>query len=182
MLHKKKFELIRYDLVTTVNNMESKKYFDITEAFMATLFSIRAHYSHGTDRLNSSSKSVNEINQMQHQLRAAYREKLNSSDQRRCELVSEMDMNIERILSSVRSTVSLSIVDSSSYLIERKSDRRESLTDRQSQERAQSPTTNDCEGVSLPADVNGAPPALLYSASTANTSSEKQQTMSSSGR
>lgn len=82
-LQKRRFELSRYDLVAGMNKLDNKKILDVSEAFVSTWVLIRAHYNHCSDRFQSSSKYLHELNVRQQNLNDEFLEKYSKPDEKR---------------------------------------------------------------------------------------------------
>jgi len=102
-LQKRRFEINRYDMVATLNKLDLKKSLDVSEAFVSTWVLIRAHYNHCSDRFQSSTKYLHELNIRQQNFNDLFHAKFSKPNEARAAILLKMDEFVEKVETSVRS-------------------------------------------------------------------------------
>jgi hypothetical protein len=95
--HKRRFEVIRYDLVQKMNELEARKSFELAESCVSGVYALRTHHHLCMDRLQSCQVFLSDLQKRQQEERSAYEERQQLIERRRQDLSTVLDAMVERV-------------------------------------------------------------------------------------
>jgi hypothetical protein len=95
--HKRKYETIRYDLITKINEVEAQKSYEFTECCVSGSYALRTHFHLCLDKLQSCEGQFAEFQRKQQVDKAQYLEELKPLVRKRRDLTNVLDAMVERV-------------------------------------------------------------------------------------
>ena len=97
VLHKKRFETLRFDLINKVNETEARKSFELAESCVSGVYALRTHHRVSMDKLQSCEGFMAELQQRQQQERAAFLDALVPIERKRRDVMTVLEAMVERV-------------------------------------------------------------------------------------
>jgi hypothetical protein len=97
VLHKKRFETLRFDLVTKVNEIEARKSFEVAESCVSGVYALRTHHRVCMDKLQSCEAFMSELQQRQQHERASFLDALVPIERKRRDVMTVLEAMVERV-------------------------------------------------------------------------------------
>lgn len=93
----KRFELARFDLVRKVNEIESRKAFEVAESCVSGILSLKTYYHTCTDKLNASNSFIEELRLKQQSDRVQYAKAMLPLDRKKTDINAVLEAMVERV-------------------------------------------------------------------------------------
>jgi len=97
VLHKRKFELSRFDLVHKINEVESRKVLEISEACVSGMYALRSHHRICENRFHSCDAYMAELQKCQEKEKETLAATMNPLEKKRRDVTSVLDAMVERV-------------------------------------------------------------------------------------
>lgn len=97
VLHRRRFEATRFDLVQKINQVEARKSFELAESCVAGMYALRTHHRLCMERLLSSEAAMEELQLRQQTERARYEELMRPIERKRRDVLTVLDAMVERV-------------------------------------------------------------------------------------
>jgi hypothetical protein len=118
--HKRKYETIRYDLITKMNEVEAQKSYEFTECCVSGSYALRTHFHLCLDKLQSCEAQFAEFQRQQQIDKAHFLEEVKPLVRKRRDLTNVLDAMVERVeLASPQLTGAVNANSSESPTLER---------------------------------------------------------------
>jgi hypothetical protein len=95
--HKRKFELCRFDLVQKINEIESRKVLEISEACVSGMYALRSHHRICENRFQSCDTYMAELQKCQEQEKDNLSATMKPLEKKRRDVSAVLDAMVERV-------------------------------------------------------------------------------------